>query len=144
MLPIDPATDRALVGRQARWPPGLWSALAGFLEHGESLEEGAAREVFEESGIVVDICRYHSSQPWPFPYSLMTGFLCRAISTELHVDKEELEDAKWITRQEAREHLVSSSGTSGQRCAPKGTIAHELVTAFAEGSALSQFDKTAE
>lgn len=64
MLIIDPTTDRALLGRQARWPAGRWSALAGFMEHGESIEDGVRRETVEESGVLVGRCRYHSSQPW--------------------------------------------------------------------------------
>jgi len=90
--------ERALLGRQAGWPPRRYSTLAGFVEPGESLEDTVRREVFEEAGIRVGSCRYHSSQPWPFPASLMVGFRAEAASTEIHVD-DELEHALWITPQ---------------------------------------------
>ena len=92
--------DRALLGRQASWPPGRYSTLAGFVEPGESLEDAVAREVHEESGIVVANCRYHSSQPWPFPSSLMIGFLAEAEPGQQPHSSEELEDVRWFTRAE--------------------------------------------
>ena len=93
---------RCLLGRQSQWPPGMHSTLAGFVEPGESLEDTVAREVKEESGIEVDHIRYHSSQPWPFPSSLMLGFHARAVSTEIAIDNDELEDARWFTRDDIR------------------------------------------
>jgi NAD+ diphosphatase len=90
--------DRALLGRQKVWLPGMHSTLAGFVEPGESLEEAVAREVHEETGIVVDEVTYHSSQPWPFPASIMLGFSARALTTEIRVDLEELEAARWFDR----------------------------------------------
>ena len=90
--------DRALLGRQKVWAKGQHSTLAGFVEPGESLEEAVAREVHEETGIVVDDVQYHSSQPWPFPASIMLGFTARAVTTELQVDPEELEVADWFDR----------------------------------------------
>ncbi|HKF72689.1 MAG TPA: NAD(+) diphosphatase [Stellaceae bacterium] len=90
--------DRALLGRQKVWAKGQHSTLAGFVEPGESLEEAVAREVREETGIVVDDVTYHSSQPWPFPASIMLGFTARAVTTELQVDPEELEAARWFDR----------------------------------------------
>jgi NAD+ diphosphatase len=102
---IDPAIivlvsdgERALLGRQAAWPIGRYSTIAGFVEPGESLEDAVAREVFEETGIEVDRINYHSSQPWPFPASLMLGFTARAVTTEVHLRDQELEDARWFTR----------------------------------------------
>jgi NAD+ diphosphatase len=102
---IDPAIivlvsdgERALLGRQAAWPAGRYSTIAGFVEPGESLEDAVAREVFEETGIQVDRVEYHSSQPWPFPSSLMLGFTAHAVSSEIHLRDDELEDAKWFTR----------------------------------------------
>jgi NAD+ diphosphatase len=91
--------DRALLGRQAQWPAGRYSALAGFVEPGESLEEAVAREVREEAGVRVDDVRYRSSQPWPFPTSLMLGFLARWAGGEPVVRDGELEDVGWFTRQ---------------------------------------------
>jgi NAD+ diphosphatase len=102
---IDPAIivlvsdgERALLGRQASWPVGRYSTIAGFVEPGESLEDAVAREVFEETGIEVDLIEYHSSQPWPFPASLMLGFTAHAVTTQVHLRDQELEDARWFTR----------------------------------------------
>jgi NAD+ diphosphatase len=91
--------DRALLGRQAQWPTGRYSALAGFVEPGESLEEAVAREVREEAGVRVAGVRYRSSQPWPFPSSLMLGFSARWAGGEPAVRDAELEDVGWFTRQ---------------------------------------------
>jgi NAD+ diphosphatase len=90
--------DQCLLGRQSRWPKGQHSTLAGFVEPGESLEEAVAREVWEEAGVRVKAVRYQSSQPWPFPASIMLGFRAEAVSLEYRVDRDELEDAKWFTR----------------------------------------------
>jgi NAD+ diphosphatase len=102
---IDPAIivlisdgDRALLGRQASWPAGRYSTIAGFVEPGESLEDAVAREVLEETGVQVDSIEYHSSQPWPFPSSLMLGFTAHAATTDIHLRDKELEDARWFTR----------------------------------------------
>ncbi len=95
--------DRVLLGHSARFPNStMYSTLAGFVEPGESLEEAVAREVFEESGIRVGRVYYHSSQPWPFPASIMLGFHAEALSTEITIDPHELEDARWFTRAELR------------------------------------------
>jgi NAD+ diphosphatase len=102
---IDPAIivlisdgERALLGRQASWPVGRYSTIAGFVEPGESLEDAVAREVLEETGVQVDSIEYHSSQPWPFPSSLMLGFTAHAVTTDIHLRDNELEDARWFTR----------------------------------------------
>ncbi|MGI9490738.1 MAG: NAD(+) diphosphatase [Geminicoccaceae bacterium] len=92
--------ERCLLGRSPRFIPGMYSTLAGFVEPGESLEETVARELYEEAGIEVTDITYRSSQPWPFPSSLMLGFHARALSDHIVVDREELEDARWFTRQE--------------------------------------------
>ena len=104
---IDPAIivlvsdgERALLGRQAAWPVGRYSTIAGFVEPGESLEDAVAREVFEETGIAVDQIQYHSSQPWPFPSSLMLGFTAHALNTQIQRRDDELEDAQWFTRED--------------------------------------------
>jgi NAD+ diphosphatase len=92
--------DRALLGRKAEWMPGMYSTLAGFVEPGESLEQAVAREVMEESGVEITNIRYHSSQPWPFPSSLMLGFFADAVTEKLIPWDDELEDLQWFTRQE--------------------------------------------
>jgi NAD+ diphosphatase len=89
-----------LLGRQASWPKGRYSTIAGFVEPGESLEDAVAREVHEETGIRVDGILYHSSQPWPFPSSLMLGFTARAATQEIDLRDLELEDARWFTRED--------------------------------------------
>ena len=94
--------DRCLLARQSRWPAGMVSTLAGFVEPGESLEEAVTREVREESGIVVRDAVYRASQPWPFPCSIMLGFQAIAETTEIQVDGTELEHAAWFTREEVR------------------------------------------
>jgi len=102
---LDPAVivlvtdgERALLGRQPAWPPGRYSTVAGFVEPGESLEDAVAREVREETGVSVDEIVYHSSQPWPFPSSLMLGFTAHARGTDIDLSDDELEDARWFTR----------------------------------------------
>ena len=90
--------DKCLLGRQASWPVGRFSSLAGFVEPGESLEEAVVREVREEAGIAVDRVSYRSSQPWPFPSSLMAGFHARAASSKISLHDKELIEARWFTR----------------------------------------------
>ena len=92
--------ERCLLGRQARWPEGLYSTIAGFVEPGESLEDAVRREVYEETNIRVGAVTYHSSQPWPFPSALMLGFVAQAISQDIVLNDGELEDARWFTRDE--------------------------------------------
>jgi NAD+ diphosphatase len=93
---------QCLLGRQRGWPEGRYSTIAGFVEPGESLEDAVRREVFEETNIRVSGIRYHSSQPWPFPSSLMLGFSAFASSQEIRLNDGELEDARWFTRKELR------------------------------------------
>ena len=98
-----------LLGRQAGWPKGRYSTLAGFIEPGESLEDAVRREVAEESGVIVGDVHYHSSQPWPMPASLMVGFTATAISPEIRLRDGELEDARWFTPQQIVDGLADGS-----------------------------------
>jgi NAD+ diphosphatase len=98
------AGDRALLGHSTRFPKAtMYSTLAGFVEPGESLEEAVAREVFEEAGVRVGRVSYHSSQPWPFPASIMLGFYGEALTEEITIDTKELMDVRWFTRDEMRD-----------------------------------------
>ncbi len=115
--------DRIILGRQAMWPPGMHSVLAGFVEPGESLEDAVAREVYEEVGVRVDQVQYHSSQPWPFPSSIMLGFWARAAGTDLQVDANELEAAGWYDRATLR----ASPEDETFRLPRKDSIARRLV-----------------
>ncbi|MFD7920197.1 NAD(+) diphosphatase [Streptomyces sp. NPDC059740] len=115
--------DRALLGRQVHWPEGRFSTLAGFVEPGEPIEQSVRREVFEEAGVTVGEVRYVASQPWPFPSSLMLGFMARAVSSEIQVDGEEIEEARWFSREELREAVEN-----GDMLPPYGiSIAARLI-----------------
>jgi NAD+ diphosphatase len=99
-----------LLGRQPQYPPGRYSALAGFVETGETIEAAVAREIKEEAGIDVTDVTYLASQPWPFPSSLMIGCHARAMSRDLTIDTTELEDARWFTRDEIAVALANPEG----------------------------------
>ncbi len=115
--------DQCLLGRQSVWPPGMHSTLAGFVEPGESLEEAVAREVFEEAGIPVTDVRYRSSQPWPFPSSIMLGFHATAKSADIRVNPDEIEDARWFSRDFVRAHAPDDTF----RTPRKDSIAWRLI-----------------
>jgi NAD+ diphosphatase len=125
---------KALVGRQSRFPPGNYSALAGFLEPGESIEEAVRRELFEESGIATGNVRYVASQPWPFGGSqLMIACIAEADHDRITLDTNELEDAMWVTRDEA---IAAMAGHEDARfkAPPPFAIAHSLMKAWIEGA----------
>lgn len=121
---------RALLGRQPAFPPGRYSALAGFLEPGESIEEAVARELFEEAGVRVKNVRYIASQPWPFPSSLMIACVAEAEDDRLTIDTTELEDAIWVSRDEVRAALAGDASRFG--VPPSYAIAHTLLETWAE------------
>lgn len=121
--------DKVLLGRQKAWPRGMHSALAGFIEPGEAIEEAVARETLEEAGLVVTHVRMHSTQPWPFPHSLMIGVLCEVENDCETVDTKELESCRWFTRDEAR---LLIEGKHGDAFAPPPyAIAHQLLKTWA-------------
>ncbi len=126
MLVVD--GESCLVGRQPHFGPGMYSALAGFVEPGESLEEAVRREVWEEAGIRTGRVRYVASQPWPFPSNLMVGCFVEARSREVRIDETELEDARWFTRGEVRAAL---KGEGPFTCPTRIAIARHLLETWA-------------
>jgi NAD+ diphosphatase len=117
--------DRVLLGRQPTWPPGRYSALAGFVEPGESLEEAVAREVREEAGVEVGPPEYIASQPWPFPTSLMLGFTAPWRAGEARLADHELEDVRWFERAEVEAAVDERDGPLG--VPPRFAIARRLL-----------------
>lgn len=122
---------RALLGRGKGWPPGRYSALAGFLEPGESIEEAVAREIAEEAGVRVGRVRYVASQPWPFPSSLMIACVAEAEDDAITLDVNELEDAMWVPREMVRAVLRGEDGPFLPP--PPYAIAHTLLSVWAKG-----------
>jgi NAD+ diphosphatase len=124
---------RVLVGRQPRFPAGRYSALAGFLELGESLEEAVARELFEEAGVRATAIRYVASQPWPFPSQLMIACIAAVQSDTIRLDETELEHAMWVNREEVE---AAIGGLSGARflAPPRYAIAHSLFVHWLAGA----------
>ena len=127
---IDPAIivlveheGRSLLGRQPAWPSGIFSTIAGFVEPGESLEDAVRREVAEETGVQVGPVHYHSSQPWPFPSSLMLGFSAQAIEPSISLNDNELEEARWFSRDDLQAGLRSGA----LRVPPQLSISSRLI-----------------
>lgn len=117
-----------LLGRQSFWKPGMYSALAGFMEPGETIEEAARREVLEEAGVSVGTVSYVASQPWPFPSSLMIGLIGEALTQEIRIDGRELEDARWFGRDELLA-MRDNRHAEGLSFPVRMAIAHHLVLA---------------
>ena len=130
MLAID--GERCLLGRQARFPKKMYSALAGFLEPGETIEEAVRREIHEEAGIACGAVGYVASQPWPFPASLMIGCLAQAKTRELRIDGQELEDARWFERNEVRA-MFEKRHPEGLLAPNPMAIAHHILRFWLDG-----------
>ncbi len=122
--------DRLLLGRQPLYPPGRYSALAGFVEPGETIEAAVARELFEEAGIAVRDVAYVASQPWPFPSTLMIGAIGRAESDVLTIDRDELDDARWFSRAEV-EAVLDGGERTAFVAPPRFAIARTLIDLWA-------------
>ena len=129
MLPV--LEDACLVGRNARFVNGLYSAFAGFVEPGESMEDAVRRELLEEAGLRVGAITYHASQPWPFPSSLMLGCYAEALSRDFAIDGHEITDARWLTKDEVRKRLAQEIQDEMTMPAPIA-IAHHLVRDWAK------------
>lgn len=125
--------DRCVLGRGRHFTPGMYSALAGFIEHGETIENAVRRETFEEAGIRLGRVVYHASQPWPFPYSLMIGCFGEALNEDIHADLNELEDCRWFSRTEVLD-MLAGRHAGGVTVPPSGAIAHHLIRAWAESN----------
>lgn len=121
---------KCLLGRGHHFAPGMYSALAGFIEPGETIENAVRRETFEEAGIRLGRVAYHASQPWPFPYSLMIGCFGEALNENIVPDTAELEDCRWFDREEVLAMLGKSHPTLFTP--PPGAIAHHLIRAWAQ------------
>jgi NAD+ diphosphatase len=128
MLAID--GERCLLGRQARFAPAMYSCLAGFVEPGETIEDAVRRETAEEAGITVGRVRYHASQPWPFPSSLMIGCHAEATSRDIVRDEAELEACRWFGRAEVQA-MLAGLHPDGLKCPPDIAIAYHLIKAWA-------------
>jgi NAD+ diphosphatase len=125
------APARCLLGRQSSWPPGSYSTLASFVEPGESLEEAVAREVFEETGVRLAQVVYQASQPWPFPASIMVGYRALAATTEVGVDGDELEDARWFTAEEVCRAAEWGDDGASLKLPRKDSISRFLIDSWA-------------
>lgn len=126
--------DHCLLGRQEKWPEGMVSTLAGFVEPGETLEEAVAREVAEEAGVRVGRVTYRASQPWPFPSSLMLGFWAEAETTAIQIDTRELADARWFHRSDLHHMGEVEDGASGWKLPRRDSISRWLIETWRDGA----------
>jgi NAD+ diphosphatase len=129
MLAID--GERCLLGRSPRFVPTMWSCLAGFIESGEAIEDAVRRETREEAGITCGRVKYLASQPWPFPTSLMIGCHAEALTRDIVVDRQELEDARWFSKAEIETMLIRQH-PQGLTTPPPVAIAHHIIRAWVE------------
>lgn len=126
--------ESCLLGRSPRFNEGMYSCLAGFLEPGETVEDAVRRETFEEVGLTIGAVRYHASQPWPFPSSLMIGCVAESLDAAITLDPEELADARWFTRDDVAA-MLEGRHPAGLTAPPPLAIAHLLMRAFVDGRA---------
>jgi NAD+ diphosphatase len=123
--------EKCLLGRGRHFGPGMYSALAGFIEPGETIEAAVRRETLEEAGIRLGRVVYHASQPWPFPYSLMIGCFGEPLNEDIQADLNELEDCRWFFRDEVRS-MLERTHKDNLVTPPKGAIAHHLIRAWVD------------
>jgi len=133
MLVVDPPNNRCLLGHEARFAEKMFSTLAGFIEAGEDIAHAVQREVYEEAGLTIGDVYFHSTQPWPFPHSLMIGCIGIAETTEINIDPQEIQEARWFTRDEV-ELMVEGQHPEGLNLPGQQAIARALITAFIDGS----------
>ena len=134
MLPVfrhDDGREECLVGRNKRFPFPLYSAFAGFVEPGESVEEAVRRELREEVNLDAGAVSYHASQPWPFPSSLMLGCYAQALSRDFQIDGHEIADARWLSKEEARARLAKTLPEDEIKLPVAIAIAHHLIKDWA-------------
>ncbi|GJD30135.1 NADH pyrophosphatase [Methylobacterium adhaesivum] len=124
--------ERCLLGRSPRFKEAMYSCLAGFLEPGETIEAAVRRETFEEVGLRIGAVAYHTSQPWPFPASLMIGCIAEALDEAITLDAQELTDARWLTRDDVAA-MIAGGHPEGLTVPPSMAIAHALMRAFVDG-----------
>jgi NAD+ diphosphatase len=122
--------DACLVGRGKQFPPGMFSALAGFVEPGETIEEAVRRELMEEASVKVGEVTYYATQPWPFPSSLMIGCFAKAQNRDVKAEETELAEVRWLERKIVRE-LIEGKQVDGVRVPPPIAIAHHLIRTWA-------------
>lgn len=149
MLVVDRTDNRVLLGREKQYSHGLFSCLAGFMEHAEGVDDAVRREVFEESGVVIGPVRFFGSQAWPFPFSLMLGCVAQATQEDIKVDDHELEDARWFTREQVIEMVDRAENESrvvdgAFFVPPETTIAGQMLAAYASGDPITSFSQPTE
>ena len=133
--------DKCLLARGPHFGPGMYSCLAGFIEPGETIENAVRRETLEETNLPVGRVLYHASQPWPFPYSLMIGCHAEALSDKFTLDRAELEDGRWFSREEVVT-MLDRTHPDGLMTPPRGAIAAHLIRSWVEEWGLEPYSSS--